>query len=108
MGARNACYLFVALAATSLLRWVRDPVHKYFVFIQDRRTRTMVHQYKYREEVLPGKGQGKGHGAATTPLANQSRSLLGPVSILRQSSIGNRTEHEEVGMDVHVRHVEQQ
>ena len=59
----------------------------YFIFLQDRRTRTMVHQYRYRDKLLRevdgDQLQGTAHASATTPLANQSRSLLGPVSIIR-------------------------
>merc|ERR1712087_387032 len=69
---RNAYFLLVTLCDVSLIRWIRDPVHKYFIFVQDKRTRTIIHQHRHQLLKEPGDVS-----FASNPLANQSRSFLG-------------------------------
>ena len=44
---RNAYYLLITLCVISLFRWFRDPVHRYFIWIQEKRIRT-THYYQHR------------------------------------------------------------
>ena len=49
--ARNGYYILIILSLVTLTKWIRDPVHKYFIFIQDKRKRTILHQHQYRQNV---------------------------------------------------------
>ena len=49
--ARNGYYILIILSLITITKWIRDPVHRYFIFIQDKRKRTILHQHQYRQKV---------------------------------------------------------
>ena len=84
--ARNGYYILIILSLITITKWIRDPVHKYFIFIQDKRKRTILHQHQYRQNV-----NGKIYDRDQSLLTQQnSRSLLtGPVWVNhRDSGVG--------------------
>ena len=75
--ARNAYYLSAIIASISILKWIRDPMHKYFIFIHDKRKRTILHQYKYRQNVNNNKLlYERDHAYSLAAQQKNSRNLL--------------------------------
>ena len=86
---RNSNYLLIMLCTIALFRWFRDPVHKYFIFVQDRRPRTILYHNQNLNNL-------DNHVCGGNPLSNQSKALLGYV---RQTSAS--MEAQEMYLDGH-------
>ena len=95
--ARNGYYILIILSLITITKWIRDPVHKYFIFIQDKRKRTILHQHQYRQNV-----NGKLYDRDQSLMTQQnSRSLLtGPAWINHRDSvnINNNNNGDRGGM----------
>eukprot|EP01083_Nonionella_stella_P051770 137464_1 len=66
---RNGYFIICTMSIMSVVKWIKDPLHKYFIFILTRRKRSIVNEHKYRMH----------HGMSRDPSTTNPNQALTPI-----------------------------